>query len=254
MVDRVNQFEGRAALITGGARGLGRAFGRALAALGAHAVLTDVDEAEVDKAAHEITEAGGQASAYRLDVADDAAWDLVLTDVAAAHGGVDILINNAGLHSLEYGVNWAQLPVSKLRRLFDVNVMGVMIGTLAVRPHMQGRPGANILNISSSAAFNGMGAYGATKAAVRALTLAWARELGPSGIRVNALAPGLHVTDTIRNEFTPEMIEGHRHHQFLDLEGNEQDIVDAMLYFCSDKARFVTGETMRVTAGYASSL
>ncbi|OHV60579.1 SDR family oxidoreductase [Pseudofrankia sp. BMG5.36] len=256
MVDRVTQFEGRVALITGGARGLGRAFGRALAELGAHAVLTDVDKAEVDKAAREITEAGGQAaSAHRLDVADDAAWDAVLTDVAALHGGgVDILINNAGLHSLEYGVNWAQLPVSKLRRLFDVNVMGVMIGTLAARPHLQGRLGANILNISSSAAFNGMGAYRATKAAVRALTLAWARELGPSGIRVNALAPGLHVTDTIRNEFTPQMIEGHRHHQFLDLEGTEQDIVDAMLYLCSDKARFVTGETMRVTAGYASSL
>ncbi|OHV29661.1 short-chain dehydrogenase [Parafrankia colletiae] len=254
MVDVATQFEGRVALITGGARGLGRAFGRALADLGAHAVLTDVDEAAVDKAAREITEAGGQASAYRLDVADEAAWDPVLTDVAAVDGGVDILINNAGLHSLEYGTAWAKLPVSKLRRLFDVNVMGVMIGTLAVRPHMQGRPGANVLNISSSAAFNGMGAYGATKAAVRGLTLAWARELGPEGIRVNALAPGLHVTDTIRQEFTPQMIEGHRHHQFLDLEGNEQDIVDAMLYLCSAKARFVTGETMRVTAGYASSL
>ncbi|WP_007510480.1 SDR family NAD(P)-dependent oxidoreductase [Pseudofrankia saprophytica] len=254
MAEQMSQFEGRVAVITGGARGFGRAFGRALAERGAHTVLTDIDEAEVDRAAAEIREAGGQASAYRLDVADDAAWDGVLADVVARHGGVDILINNAGLHSLEYGVDWARLPVPKLRRLFDVNVMGVMIGTLTARPHMQGRTGANIVNISSSAAFNGMGAYGATKAAVRALTLAWARELGPEGIRVNALAPGLHVTDTIRAEFSPQMIEGHRHHQFLDLEGSEQDIVDAMLYLSSERARFVTGETIRVTAGYASSL
>jgi 3-oxoacyl-[acyl-carrier protein] reductase len=246
-------FEGRVAIITGGGRGFGRAFGRALAERGAHVVLVDLDGDVAEEAAAGILAAGGSAQGVACDIADEAEVEAVVADVVEDRGGIDILINNAGLHSLEYGIDWAQLGIAKLRRLFDVNVMGTMICTLLVRPAMAGRPGANILNISSSAAYQSQGAYGVTKLAVRGLTTAWARELGPEGIRVNGIAPGLHLTDTIREEFSPEMIAGHRAHQFLPLEGNEQDIVEAMLYLCSDRARFVTGETIRVTAGYAAT-
>lgn len=247
------EHTGRVAVITGGARGFGLAFGRALIESGAHVVLLDIDAAEGEAAVEALRSAGDEITFATCDVADEMQVEAVFAEIADRLGGIDILINNAGLHSLEYGMQWARLGVPALRRLFDVNVMGVMICTLAARSKMTSRKGANILNISSSAAYQSQGAYGVTKLAVRGLTTAWARELGPEGIRVNGIAPGLHLTHAIRDEFSPEMIAGHIDHQFLALEGNEQDIVDAMLYLCSDQARFVTGETIRVTAGYAAT-
>jgi 3-oxoacyl-[acyl-carrier protein] reductase len=249
-----SEFAGRVAVITGGGRGFGKAFGHALAERGAHAVLADIDAAVSEEAAADIRTAGGQATAYACDVADEHNVGSMVADVVAQLGGIDILINNAGLHSAAYGLPMGDLGLSKVRRLFDVNVMGVIICTLAVRSAMIGRPGACILNISSSAAYIGGGAYGVTKLAVRGLTMASARELGPHGIRVNAVAPGLHLTDTIRAELSPETLAYVKAQQLLPLDGTEGDIVEAMLYLCSDRARFVTGETLRVTAGYTLSI
>jgi 3-oxoacyl-[acyl-carrier protein] reductase len=90
--------------------------------------------------------------------------------------------------------------------------------------------------------------------AAMSLTIAMAREFGPDGIRVNAVAPGLHLTDTIRAELSPETLAWVKGQQILDLDGNETDIVDSMLFLCSDRARFITGETLRVTAGYALAI
>ena len=93
-----------------------------------------------------------------------------------------------------------------------------------------------------------------SKLAVRGLTIALARELGPDGIRVNAVAPGLMLTDTIRAELSEETLAYVKAQQLLPLDGSESDVVEAMLYLCSDRARFVTGETLRVTAGYTVSI
>jgi NAD(P)-dependent dehydrogenase (short-subunit alcohol dehydrogenase family) len=141
--------------------------------------------------------------------------------------------------------------LDNVRRLFEVNVIGVIVCTMAARRAMAGRPGACVFNISSSASYSSGGAYGVSKLAVRGLTMAFARELGPDGIRVNAVAPGLHLTDTIRAELSPETRARVKGQQILPLDGTEADIVEAMLFLCSDRARFVTGETLRVTAGYA---
>ena len=249
-----DEFDGRVAVITGGGRGFGKAFGTALAARRAHAVLADIDPQAAEAAAAEIRAGGGAASAVSCDVADEHQVDALVADVAARLGGIDILINNAGLHSAAYALPMAALGLAKLRRLFDVNVMGTIICTLAARSVMVGRPGACILNISSSAAYMSGGAYGVSKLAVRGLTMASARELAPDGIRVNAIAPGLHLTDTIRAELSPETLAYVKGQQILPLDGTEDDIVQAMLYLCSERARFVTGETLRVTAGYALAI
>lgn len=244
-------FEGRIAVITGGGRGFGRAFGSALAALGAHAVLADIDPDAAAESAAGIRDQGGQASAVTCDVADETQVGAVMAEVATKLGGIDILINNAGLHSAEYGQPMAALGLAKVRRLFDVNVIGVVNCTLAAQSAMAGRPGACVFNVSSSAAYVGGGAYGVSKLAVRGLTIAFARELAPDGIRVNGVAPGLHLTDTIRAELAPETLARIKGQQFLPVDGTESDIVEAMLYLCSERARFVTGETLRVTAGFA---
>ena len=252
MIDQEHQ--GRVAIVTGGGRGFGKAFGRALAERGAHPVLADIDSQAGEEAAQEIRADGLQATAIACDVSDEAQVEEMISKIEATFGGIDILINNAGLHSAEYGQPMAVLGIAKLRRLFDVNVMGVILCTMAARRAMAGRDGACVLNISSSAAYMSGGAYGVSKLAVRGLTMAFARELGPDKIRVNAVAPGLHLTETIRAELSPETLAYVKGQQILPLDGTEGDIVEAMLYLCSNRARFVTGETLRVTAGFALAI
>jgi len=231
----------KVAVITGGGRGFGHAFGTALAARGAHVVLADIDGAAAEAAAAEIVAKGGRASGAACDVADEAAVEAVFGDVADRHGGIDILVNNAGLHSAAYNKPSAEIGITGLRRLFDVNVMGVYICSLAARPAMSGRSGAAIVNISSSAAY-----------ANRAAQLA--REFAADGIRVNAIAPGLIFTDTIRAELPRDEVARVMGQQILPREGEERDIVDALLFLVSPAASFVTGETLRVSGGFALSV
>jgi NAD(P)-dependent dehydrogenase (short-subunit alcohol dehydrogenase family) len=245
---------GQTALITGGGRGFGKAFGMALAAESAHAVLVDVDGAAAEEAAAEIRAAGGSALGIAGDVTDEAAMAEVAARAAEERGGIDVLINNAGLHSDEYGQAITVLGLAKFRRLFDVNVNGVVCCTLAALPHMRGRAGASIVNISSSAAHMGGSPYGDSKLAVAGLTITFARELGREGIRVNAISPGLMLTETIRQEL-PEATKARvKAMQLIDDDGLEEDIVEAMLWLTSPKARFVTGEVLRVTGGMAAGV
>jgi len=246
--------QGQVALITGGGRGFGQAFGTALAARGAHVVLADIDATAANKAAAEITASGGRASAAACDVADEAGVAAMIDAVTAEHGGIDILVNNAGLHSAAYNKPAAEIGVAGLRRLFDVNVIGVYICSLAARPAMSGRPGAAVINISSSAAYANRAAYGVSKLAVRGVTAQLAREFAADGIRVNAIAPGLIFTDTIRAELPRDEVTRVMGQQILKREGEVRDVVDALLFLVSPAASFVTGETLRVTGGFALSV
>ena len=250
----MGEYTGRTAVITGGGRGFGRAFGEALAARGAHAVLVDRDGAAAEEAAEAIRASGAHATGMEGDVTDEARIEAIM-EVAARHtGGIDILINNAGLHSDEYGQPILKMGLAKVRRLFDVNVLGVVACTLAAFPHMKGRPGASIVNITSSAAHMGGSAYGDSKLAVAGLTITFARELGGEGVRVNAISPGLILTDTIRAELPAATKARVKAMQLIDGDGEEQDIVEAMLWLTSARARFVTGEVLRVSGGMAAGV
>jgi 3-oxoacyl-[acyl-carrier protein] reductase len=248
------EHDGRVALITGGGRGFGKAFGVALAARGAQVVLADIDEVAGENAARDIEAGGGKAVALPCDVADEQQVNALLSSVVERFDGIDILVNNAGLHSAAYSEPMARSGLPKLRRLFDVNVMGTIICTLAAAPVMAGRPGAVIVNISSSAAYGCPTAYGVSKLAVQGLTMLSARELGPQGIRVNAIAPGLIFTDTIREELPDEIVDLVKRQQVLTRDGAEQDVVEALLYLCSERSAFVSGETLRVSGGFALSI
>lgn len=240
---------GKTAVITGGGRGFGEAFGKALAAKGAHVVLVDIDGEAAETAAAGIRGAGGLATGLQGDVTDEAHMAEVMANAAAIQGGIDVLINNAGLHSHEYSRPITEMGLAKTRRLFEVNVNGTVVCTLAAIPHMKGRSGACMVNISSMAAHLGGSAYGTSKLAVAGLTIAFAQELGPAGIRVNAISPGLMLTETIRAELPPEVMARVKAMQMIGDDGLPEHIVDAMLFLTSDEARFITGETLRVTGG-----
>ena len=144
--------QGKTAVITGGGRGFGRGFGEALAADGAHVVLIDIDGAAAEEAAADIRGNARLATGYQGDVTDEARMNAIMAEAAALQGGIDILINNAGLHSDEYGQPITKMGFAKTKRLFEVNVFGTICCTLAAAPHLKGRAGASIVNIASSAA------------------------------------------------------------------------------------------------------
>ncbi|MGI5460178.1 SDR family NAD(P)-dependent oxidoreductase [Streptomyces sp. CA-249302] len=247
------EHRGKVALITGGGRGFGKAFGEALSSLGAHVVLADIDGGAAAEAAAEINAEGGSATGVACDVADEDQVGAVMGGITDRHGGLDVLVNNAGLHAA-YNRPFTELGLANVRRVLDVNVMGVVICSLAAQEAMKGRAGASIVNISSSAAYANRSIYGVSKLAVRGLTVSFAREFAAHGIRVNAIAPGLIFTDTVRAQLSEAEAERVLGEQILRQEGTEQDIVEALLYLVSSRASFVTGETLRVTGGFALSV
>ena len=243
---------GKTAVITGGGRGFGKGFGEALAAEGAHVVLVDIDGAVAEETAAEIRAKGQLATGLGGDITDEARMAEVMALAAAIHDGIDILINNAGLHSDEYGQPITKMGYAKTKRLFEVNVMGTICCTLAAARHMQGRAGASMINITSSAAHMHGSAYGDTKLAVAGLTITFARELAP--VRVNAISPGLMLTETIKAELPAATMARVKAMQILPDDGLPEDIVAAMLFLTSPQAKFITGEVLRVTGGMAAGV
>ena len=246
-----DEYTGKVAVITGGARGFGRAFGTALAQRGARVVLVDMDGEEAVRAAAAI---GPLAEAVTGEVADAAAMQALMDDVASRHGGIDLLVNNAGIHSAEANRFIGEIGLERARRMFEVNVWGVINCTLAACPHMAGRAGASIVNIASTASYRAEKAYGVTKLAVRGLTVSFAHEFAAEGIRVNAIAPGMVMTDTIRAELPEPVVQMVLGTQIIKRTGEERDIVEALLNLASDRASFITGETLRVGGGSSLSV
>lgn len=241
---------GRVAVVTGGGAGFGSAFARDLAATGARVAIIDIDGEAATAGAEQVRRAGGEAIAITADVGDEPSVARAVDRVAAGWGQVDILINNAGLHSTAYNRPFGDIGSAAIRRLFDTNIMGVVHCTLLFRDLMRDR-GAAVLNIASVAGFNSRNPYGVSKLAVRGLTIAFAQELAADGIRVNAIAPGLIATERIRTDF-PEQVftDFAQHRQCVHRTGEVDDVVAAMRYLCSDAASFVTGEVLRVSGGY----
>jgi len=244
-------FDNRTALITGGAIGFGRAFARALAAAGANVVLADIDVEGAERTAAELVSAGAHAIAVDCDVADAEAVGAAVDTASGQFGGVDIVINNAGLHLMKYNQPFGALSREEIRNLFDVNVMGVINVTLACRDSMRERGGGVVLNISSMAGYMSATPYAVSKLTVRGLTVAFATELAPDRIRVNAIAPGLMNTENALADLpTPLIDEFVQRLQLVHRLGTMDDVVSAMLFLCSDEASFITGETLKVSGGY----
>ena len=255
MTEQRSRFAGKVAFITGGAIGFGRAFARALTAEGAAVAIADIDSDAGERTAAELRADGFRAVAVQCDVSDEVAVDAAVTRTIEEFGGVDVLINNAGLHLLHYNQPFGVLPRSELRDLFNVNVIGVVNCTVACQASMRTRGGGAVLNISSIAGYMTSSPYGVSKLAVRGLTVAFATELAPDRIRVNAVAPGLMATENALDGLPQDMIADFvENRQLVHRLGQMADIVATTLFLCSDEASFITGETLKVSGGYPLSI
>ncbi|VTU27474.1 SDR family NAD(P)-dependent oxidoreductase [Variovorax sp. RA8] len=243
----------RAVIVTGAGRGIGRAIARRFAAAGDAVWFTDLDS-DAARAASDAAE-GGLCFWARMDVRDPEAIARVVGEVEARRGGVDVLINNAG--RMTQGPFQAT-PAGAFQDMLDVNVGGLFHCVRAVAPRMVERRRGSIINIASVSAQRGGGAvgnvwYGTTKAAVVAMTSGLARELGPSGVRVNAISPGVVETDMVRTFMTPQVRERVLTRFPLGRLATVDDVARMALFLASDEAAFVTGQTVAVDGGFLSN-
>ena len=249
------KHQGKVAFITGGAIGFGFAFAEALAAEGAWIVIAEINMDSANRAVAKLTAAGHRAIAVPCDVADDQAVDSAIAKTIAEFGGVDILINNAGLHLTKYNQPFSSLARSDVRALFDVNLMGVVNCSVACLETMRSRGGGNIVSISSMAGNMSSTPYGVSKLAVSGLTIAFAREFADAGIRVNAISPGLMATESAMADLPEAMVTSIVNDmQAIHRLGEVADIVNMMMFLVSDQASFITGETFKVSGGAALSI
>jgi 3-oxoacyl-[acyl-carrier protein] reductase len=251
------RLQGRAAIITGASRGIGRASALRLAREGAKILVNYRQErAKADEIIQEIEGFGGVAIAFQADVGDRDAVVRMVEKAVEEFRGVDILVNNAGVTL--GGGSLLDFKEETFDQMAQVNVKGFLHCTKAVAPHMMEKRYGKIVNIASiagfgTAAFLGNLAYASTKAAAIVLTKRLALELGRYGINVNAIAPGLIKTDMGVGHQTPaeqkKRIQYFEKASMLGRIGEPEDVANAVLFLASDESSFITGQVITVDGG-----
>jgi NAD(P)-dependent dehydrogenase (short-subunit alcohol dehydrogenase family) len=243
-------FSGKVAIVTGGGNGIGAATCRAFAAAGAHVAVVDRDGAAAERIAAEIAGNRGNAAAYPLDVTDRVGFAAIAEGVATKAGGVDILVNGAGV-TIRRMIG--DMGPEDWDRVIAVNLTGAFNGIQAVLPHLRARGGGAIVNIASIAglriSFGGTANYSASKAGLLGLTRHAAYELAPDHIRVNAVCPGATATAFGGSMPTPESKAVRAQKIPLGRMCEPEDIADPILFLASDAARMITGIALTVDGG-----
>lgn len=242
------QLRGRRVLVTGSARGLGEAFARALVGAGAQVVVSDVLH---ERGLALVAALGTQAHYVPMDLSDAASIQAGVAAASAAMGGLDGLINNAAITN-SGGKTMDQLEPALWDKVMDVNVRGTWLVTVAATPHLAASGSGRIVNLASDTALWGaprLMAYIASKGAVIAMTRGMARELGPQGITVNAIAPGLTLVEAT------EYVPADRHDHYLKGRAVPraqvpEDVTAAALFLLTRASGFITGQLLPVNGGF----
>lgn len=241
-------LDGKVAIVTGGAQGIGLAIARGLAAEGARIVVADLARAE--EAASGFRDGVG----LTVDVSSEEDVARMVEETVSRCGSVDVLVNNAGLYASLAMRPFEQIPVDEWRRVMDVNVLSMFLTSRAVLPHLRARGGGAIVNISSGTPFRGVPFllhYVTSKGAIVAFTRALAKEVGKDGIRVNCVAPGFTMSEGVKQH--PEVIEKLRDvsvaARTIQRDQEPEDVVGAVVYLAGPAAGFVTGQTIVIDGG-----
>ncbi|MFI5046479.1 MAG: SDR family NAD(P)-dependent oxidoreductase [Acidimicrobiia bacterium] len=246
------EFDGRVAVVTGAGHGIGTEYARQLATMGAHVVLADIDEESAVVATKNLTDEGLPASAAGLDIADAEACVATLDRVVAEHGTVDVLVNNAALYRDRDFAIAEEIGLDMWERMIDINISGTFYMCRAAIPHMKRQGYGRIVNQSSASAYATVPRslhYSMTKAAVVTMTKTLARELGPFGITVNAIAPGVIDTEATRSVVPADLLERGVAQTSLGRIGQPEDLAPLVAFLCSDGGSYITGQTIVVDGG-----
>jgi 3-oxoacyl-[acyl-carrier protein] reductase len=242
---------GKTAIVTGAATGIGRATAELLAARGARVIAAGLQPERLDTTVQRITAAGGEALAVEADVSDPGQIAALAARARDAYGGAQILVNNAAIYPLG---PWYEADAAQWDAVFATNVRGYFLLARAVRPQMLAAGGGAIVNVASVTFYTGealLVSYVASKGAVIGFTRALAREAGPEGIRVNAVAPGAFPTAATAIHADQEALwRGVLDAQSLKRRGEPEDVARAIAFFASDDSGFVTGQTLLVDGGW----
>ena len=244
----MGHLDGKVAIVTGGAQGIGRAIAGGLAREGARIVVADLDHAE--EAADDFP--GGVGLTADVSSEEDVAR--MLRETVERCGSLDILVNNAGLYASLEMRPFTEIPLEEWNRVMEVNVASMFLTSRAVVPVMREQGGGKIVNISSGTPFRGVPFllhYVTSKGAIVAFTRALAKELGKDSIHVNCVAPGFTMSDGVRAH--PEVVEKLRDASVsartIQRDQVPEDVVGAVVFLCSPAAGFVTGQTMVIDGG-----
>ncbi len=250
------KLDGKIAVVTGGAGGIGEALALGLGYHGATVVVSSRNQQAIDAVAEKISkETGNQAIAVAADVTDETSLQNLVDTVVERYGRIDILVNAMGMNIKRDAFDY---PLDDWDRLFEVNVKGTMATCKAVGRVMREQKGGAIVNLSSVRGIRGYTGgntgYCATKGAVELITKALALEWAPSGIRVNALGPALVITPGTRHiAENPELAAKYAAAVPMGRIGMPEDMVGAVVFLCSDAASFVSGQTIYVDGGLTAA-
>lgn len=240
---------GKSVLVTGASRGIGATIAERLAADGARVIVNYVSSADAAKGVvDKIRHAGGMAHAVQADVSHVSDIAPLFATTVKHFGRLDVLVNNAAISE---GSSLDEITEEMFDRLVATNLKSVLFMSQAAARVFDARGGAiiNISSVGTRIAAPRYMVYSATKAAVQMLTITLSRELGPRGIRVNAVAPGLTDTEMLRKVMSPEVMQSNVDRNTLGRLGRADDIAPVVAFLASDDARWITGETIHVSGG-----
>jgi NAD(P)-dependent dehydrogenase (short-subunit alcohol dehydrogenase family) len=251
----MGRLDDRVAIVTGGAKGIGRHYSRALAAEGAQVMIADVVDGT--KVAEEIAHENGANSIMSTvtDVSDETAVKVMVARTLESFGKIDILVNNAALFAVLHETECTEIEATLWDRVMAVNLRGPFLMMKHVVPHMKAQQYGKIINIGSGTAYRGVPMllhYVTSKGGILAFTRALSRELGEHGIRVNTLAPGFTLSDSVVQE-NPEHVRTAQPRavaaRAIPRDEHPQDLLGALIFLASTDSDFITGQNIAVDGG-----
>ncbi|MGF9975135.1 SDR family NAD(P)-dependent oxidoreductase [Viridibacillus arvi] len=249
----MKRVEGKVALITGGASGIGLSAATLMAKEGAKVVIADFNIEGAKELAAALVKEGYEASAVFLDAGNAKSVEEAVDFTVEQYGTITVLFNNVGGTNIHKDLDVVNIDLDEWDRLVNLNLKSVLLGSRYAIPHMQKAGGGSIINTASMAAYASdqiRTAYGATKAGVVNMTKYIATQYGKDKIRCNAIAPGLILTPAAKNNMPSDLLDIYTKYHALPYHGEADDIGHAVVYLASEESKFMTGQTLQIEGGH----